>query len=252
MVSTMVIALPSAIKTFNWIGTLWGGSIQFTSAMLFAVGFVAMFVIGGLSGIFMAATPVDMNIHDTYFIVGHLHYVLFGGSTFAIFAGLYYWFPKMFGRMMDERLGKLHFLLSFVFFNGTFFFMHIIGMRGHPRRVANPYLYKFLDNPGIHFMNEFMTVSALLLGAAQLLLIYNVAASLLAGRRAPANPWRANTLEWATTSPPPHYNFAAIPTVYHPAYEYSIPGQDDDFLPQTQPLPGLAESPDSAPVPAPA
>ena len=243
MLSTMVIALPSAIKTFNWIGTLWGGSIQFTAAMLFATGFVAMFVIGGLSGIFMAATPIDIHIHDTYFIVGHLHYVLFGGSSFAIFAGLYYWFPKIFGRMLDERLGKIHFLLTFISFNCTFFLMHIIGLRGHPRRVANPYIYQFLDNPGVHFMNEFMTVSALLMGAAQLILIYNVLASLVAGKRAPDNPWRANTLEWATSSPPPHHNFATIPTVYHAAYEYSVPGEAEDFIPQTQPLANLAPSP---------
>ena len=242
MLSTMVIALPSAIKTFNWIGTLWGGSIQFTAAMLFAIGFVAMFVIGGLSGIFMAATPIDIHIHDTYFIVGHIHYVLFGGSMFGIFAGLYYWFPKIFGRMLDERLGKVHFFLTFVFFNGTFFLMHIMGMRGAPRRVSNPYIYKFLDNSGIHFMNDFMTVSALLLGAAQLILVMNVLGSLVAGRRAPANPWRANTLEWATDSPPPHYNFQAIPTVYHSAYEYSVPGREEDFLPQTEPVPALATS----------
>jgi cytochrome c oxidase subunit 1 len=237
MLSTMVIALPSAIKVFNWLGTLWGGSIQFTAAMLFALGFVSMFVIGGLSGIFMAATPVDMHIHDTYFIVGHIHYVLFGGSTFAIFAGLYYWFPKMFGRLMDERLGKIHFFLTYLFFNGTFFFMHVIGLRGHPRRVANPYLYQFLDNAAVHFMNEFMTVSALLLGAAQLLFVYNFFVSLAAGRRAGENPWRANTLEWNTSSPPPHYNFARIPTVYHAAYEYSHPGADEDYLPQTKLLP---------------
>src|SRR5947209_1475978 len=138
MLSTMMIALPSAIKVFNWTGTMWGGQIHFTSAMLNAIAFVTMFIIGGLSGIFMAATPVDMHIHDTYFIVAHIHYVLFGGSTFGIFAAIYFWFPKMFGRMMDERLGKVHFFLTFLFFNGTFFLMHIIGMHGHPRRIAHP------------------------------------------------------------------------------------------------------------------
>jgi cytochrome c oxidase subunit 1 len=237
MLSTMMIALPSAIKVFNWLGTLWGGSLHLTSAMLNALAFVAMFIIGGLSGIFMAATPVDIHIHDTYFIVGHIHYVLFGGSTFGIFAAIYYWFPKMFGRMMDERLGKLHFFLTFLFFNGTFLLMHIVGMHGHPRRIADPYVYEFLNRPAIRGMNVFMTVNALLLGAAQLIIVYNFIVSLVAGKKAGDNPWKANTLEWSTVSPPPHYNFARIPTVYHAAYEYSVPGVDDDFLPQTQPLP---------------
>ncbi len=132
MLSTMMIALPSAIKVFNWLGTMWGGRIQYTTAMLNAMAFVAMFIIGGLSGIFMAATPVDMHIHDTYFIVGHIHYVLFGGSMFALFGAISFWFPKMFGRMMNERLGLIHFFLTFIFFNGTFFLMHIVGMHGHP------------------------------------------------------------------------------------------------------------------------
>jgi cytochrome c oxidase subunit 1 len=240
MLSTMMIALPSAIKVFNWIGTMWGGQLHFTSAMLNAVAFVAMFIIGGLSGIFMAATPVDMHIHDTYFIVGHIHYVLFGGSTFAIFAGIYYWFPKMFGRMMDERLGKIHFFLTFLFFNGTFFLMHIVGMHGHPRRIADPNIYDFLRTPGIQWMNQFMTVNALLLGLTQLIIVYNFVYSLVAGPRAPDNPWHANTLEWTTTSPPPHYNFERIPTVYHAAYEYSVPGVEQDYLPQTQPRPVTA------------
>jgi cytochrome c oxidase subunit 1 len=240
MLSTMMIALPSAIKVFNWIGTMWGGSLHFTTAMLNAIAFVAMFIIGGLSGIFMAATPVDMHIHDTYFIVAHIHYVLFGGSTFGLFAAIFYWFPKMFGRMLDERLGKLHFFLTFIFFNLTFFPMHIIGLHGHPRRIADPNVYEFLRNPGIQGLNTFMTISALLLGATQLLVAYNFIASLIAGERAPANPWKANTLEWTTSSPPPHYNFEHLPTVYHAAYEYSVPGVEDDFLPQTEPRPPQA------------
>src|SRR2546422_3760635 len=161
MVSTMLIAVPTAIKTFNWLGTLWRGNIHFTAAMLNAMSFVSMFIIGGLSGIFMASTPVDMFIHDTYFIVAHLHYVLFGGSLFGIFAAVHYWFPKMFGRMMSETLGKVHFWLTFIGFNCTFFPMHIIGIGGHMRRIANPSLYEFLK-PLQHW-NTFMSVSALLL-----------------------------------------------------------------------------------------
>jgi cytochrome c oxidase subunit 1 len=237
MLSTMMIALPSAIKVFNWLGTIWGGRIQYTSAMLNALAFVSMFVIGGLSGIFMAATPVDMHIHDTYFIVGHIHYVLFGGSTFAIFAAIYYWFPKMFGRMMNERLGLIHFFLTFLFFNGTFFLMHIVGMHGHPRRIADPTIYAYLRGPAITGMNLTMTISALLLGATQIIFALNFFYSLVAGPRASANPWHANSLEWATDSPPAHFNFARIPAVYHAPYEYSVPGAREDYLPQSQPRP---------------
>ncbi len=240
MLSTMLIALPSAIKVFNWLGTMWGGRIQFTSAMLNAMAFVSMFIIGGLSGIFMAATPVDMHIHDTYFIVAHIHYVLFGGSTFGIFAAIYYWFPKMFGRMMDERLGKVHFALTFLTFNGTFFLMHIIGMHGHMRRIADPTIYEFLRGANVVGMNRFMTVNAFALGLSQLVFAANFFYSLVAGPRAPDNPWHANSLEWATASPPPYYNFETIPTVYHPAYEYSVPGVVGDYLPQTEPRPPIA------------
>src|SRR6185436_13257079 len=156
MVSTMVIAVPSAVKTFNWLGTLWGGRIHFTVPMLNAIAFVTMFVIGGLSGVFMAATPVDMFIHDTYFIVAHIHYVLFGGSLFAIFGGIVFWYPKMFGRMMNETWGKVHFWLTFIFYNGTFFPMHIIGMGGHMRRLYDPTIYDFLKP--MQGMNIFISI----------------------------------------------------------------------------------------------
>ncbi len=237
MLSTMMIALPSAVKVFNWLGTMWGGRIQFTTAMLNAMAFVSMFVIGGLSGIYMAATPVDMHIHDTYFIVAHIHYVLFGGSTFGIFAAIYYWFPKMFGRMMNETVGKIHFVLSFLFFNGTFFLMHIIGLHGHPRRIADPTVYEFLNASGVIGMNQFMTVNAILLGLAQLPFAGNFFYSLVAGKKAGANPWNANTLEWSTESPPPHHNFPETPVVHHGAYEYSVPQMDRDFVMQTDPTP---------------
>ncbi|MBI4839762.1 MAG: cbb3-type cytochrome c oxidase subunit I [candidate division NC10 bacterium] len=233
MISTMVIAVPSAIKTFNWLGTLWGGSIRFTTPMLHALAFVSMFVIGGLSGIFMASTPVDIFIHDTYFIVAHIHYVVFGGSVFAIFAAISYWFPKLFGRMMNEPLGKIHFWLTFLAFNGTFFPMHILGVGGHMRRIYNPLQYEFLLP--LQPVNVFITVSALVLGAAQLVLVVNFFWSLFAGKKAERNPWQANTLEWTAPSPPPHGNWGdTLPVVYGGPYEYSPPGVSEDYLPQTQ------------------
>jgi cytochrome c oxidase subunit 1 len=226
--------VPSAIKTFNWLGTLWGGNIRFTVPMLFAVGFVALFVIGGLSGIYMANTPVDIFIHDTYYIVAHIHYVVFGGSIFALFAGLYYWFPKMFGRKLNTTLGHLHFWPTFIAFNCTFFPMHILGLGGHMRRIYNPLQYDFLQ-PLQHW-NVFITQSALVLGLAQIPFAINFFYSMFAGRKAEANPWSANTLEWVAPSPPPHGNFVQIPTVYHGPYEYSSPLVAEDFLPQNRAL----------------
>ncbi|GIW39755.1 MAG: cytochrome c oxidase subunit 1 [Candidatus Binatia bacterium] len=234
MITTMLIAVPSAIKTFNWLGTLWGGDIHFTTPMLNALAFVSMFVIGGLSGIYMASTPVDIFIHDTYFIVAHIHYVVFGGSVFAIFAAVYYWFPKMFGRMMNETLGKIHFWLTFVAFNCTFFPMHILGVGGHMRRIYNPLQYEFLKP--LQPINEFISISAICLGIAQIPFIVNFFWSLAFGRKAERNPWKANTLEWDAPSPPPHGNFESIPTVYRGPYEYSSPLVPEDWLPQTRRL----------------
>ena len=235
MLSTMVIAVPSAIKTFNWLGTIWGGSIRFTTPMLNALAFVAMFVIGGLSGVHMAITPVDMFIHDTYYIVAHIHYVVFGGSIFGMFAGIYFWFPKMFGRMMNETLGKIHFWLTFIAFNCTFIPMHLIGVGGHMRRIYNPMQYEFLQP--MQPMNVFITVSAFCLGAAQLVFIYNFCRSLYRGKKAERNPWQANTLEWGAPSPPPHGNWGeTIPSVYRGPYEYSSPEVAEDWLPQDKQL----------------
>ncbi|MGA2382240.1 MAG: cbb3-type cytochrome c oxidase subunit I [Gemmatimonadales bacterium] len=238
MVSTIVIAVPSAIKVFNWLGTLWRGNIHFTTPMLNALAFVSMFIIGGLSGIFMASTPVDMYIHGTYFIVAHIHYVLFGGSLFAVFAGIYFWYPKMFGRQMSERWGKVHFALTFVFYNLTFFPMHILGIGGEMRRIYDPTVYDFLRP--LQPINVFITINAFLLGLSQLVFAANFIGSLFKGEKAERNPWRDTGLEWTTASPPPHGNFAETPHVYHGPYEYSVPGMDDDFLPVTTPPTGRA------------
>ncbi len=231
MLSTMVIAVPSAIKTFNWLGTIWGGSIRFTVPLLFAVGFVVNFLIGGLSGIFMASTPFDIYIHDTYFIVAHFHYVV-AGIIFAIFAGVYYWFPKMFARRTNSFLGYLHFAGTFIFFHATFFPMHILGVAGHPRRIYNPELYHYLDP--IKGVNHWITISAFCLGAAQIPFFLNFFGSLFFGPKADRNPWQANSLEWSSPTPGIHGNFQSLPTVYRGPYEYSVPGMTEDFLPQDQ------------------
>jgi cytochrome c oxidase subunit 1 len=233
MTSTMVIAVPSAIKTFNWLGTLWGGSIRFTAPMLYALAFVSMFVIGGLSGIYMAATPVDIFIHDTYFIVAHIHYVVFGGSIFGMFAAISYWYPKMFGRMLNETLGKIHFFGTFLAFNCTFFPMHILGLGGHMRRIYNPTQYEFLLP--LQKWNVFITVSAIVLGLFQIVFFVNFFWSMFKGKRAEQNPWNANTLEWEAPTPPPHGNFLEIPVVHRGPYEYSVPGMKEDWLPQAAP-----------------
>jgi cytochrome c oxidase subunit 1 len=232
MIATIMIALPSAVKTFNWLGTCWGANIRYTTAMLNALAFVSMFVIGGLSGIFMAATPVDVYFHDTYFIVAHIHYVLFMSSLFGIFGAIYFWFPKMFGRMMNEKWGKVHFALTFLFSNCVFFPMHIVGMAGHPRRYYDPTLYRFLQEA--QPLNVFMSISALLLGLAQVIFLVNFFYSLFRGPRASRNPWHSNTPEWSAPSPPPHGNFETTPIVYRGPYEYASPEVEDDYHPQTE------------------
>ena len=234
MISTMLIAVPSAIKVFNWMGTMWRGNIRLHVPMLHAVAFVAMFVIGGLSGIFMAATPVDIYIHDTYFIVAHIHYVLFGGSLFAIFAAVTYWYPKMFGRLMNPMLGKIHFWLTFVFYNLVFFPMHNLGVYGHMRRIYDPSQYEFLQP--LAPLNTFITVNALLLFATQILFAVAFIKGWFNGEKAGENPWEANGLEWTVPSPPAHGNFARVPIVYRGPYEYSSPLVEEDFLLQTRKL----------------
>lgn len=233
MTTTMLIAVPSAIKTFNWLGTMYRGSIRFTTPMLHAIAFVSMFVIGGLSGIYMANTPVDIAIHDTYFIVAHIHYVVFGGSLFAIFGGIIFWYPKMYGRYMNDTLSKIHFWLTFISFNCTFFPMHILGVGLHRRRIENPMATEYTQM--FEGMNIFITMSAFTLGAVQLILLFNFFWSMKKGKVAEKNPWQVNTLEWEAPTPVPHGNFAQIPTVHRGPYEYSVPGEESDWIPQAQP-----------------
>jgi cytochrome c oxidase subunit 1 len=217
MVTTAIIAIPTGIKIFSWLATLWRGVLHLDTPMLFALGFLTMFTCGGISGVMLAMIPLTIHVSDTYFIVAHIHYVLFGGSLFTIFAGVYYWFPKMTGRMYDERLGRLHFWLTFIFFNATFGPMHIIGVQGMPRRVYD-YADKFAT------WNLIISISAFILGLSTLVFAYNMVASWRGGPRAVANPWRALTLEWQVSSPPPIFNFDAIPTVVGGPYEYGVPG----------------------------
>jgi cytochrome c oxidase subunit 1 len=235
MISTLLIAVPSAIKTFNWMGTMWRGNLKFHVPMLHAIAFVAMFVIGGLSGVFMASTPVDIYIHDTYFIVAHIHYVLFGGSLFALFGAITFWYPKMFGRMMSPFWGKVHFWLTIVFYNLTFFPMHNIGLAGHMRRIYDPTNYAFLQP--VQPLNTFISIMAFSLFAVQIIFALNFIISWFRGEKAPANPWDDTGLEWTTPSPAPHGNWPATPTVHQDAYEFSHPQAPRDFLMQDEALP---------------
>jgi heme/copper-type cytochrome/quinol oxidase subunit 1 len=231
--STIVIALPSGIKVFNWLATIWGGRLHLTVPMLNALAFVSLFVIGGLSGIVMSSTAIDAQLHMTYYIVAHIHYVLFGGSTFGIFAAIYFWYPKMFGRMMNENLGRIHFVLSYIFFNCTFFAMHILGLQGMPRRVADYTDYTLWAH--LKPMNQFITISAFCLMLSQIPFVINFLGSWIWGPKAPNNPWNATTLEWTdAASPPGHGNFETIPVVYHGPYEYSSPVVAEDWLAQSR------------------
>jgi len=207
-ISTMLIAVPTGVKIFNWIGTLWGGSLQFKTPLYFAVGMVAMFIIGGLSGVMHASPPADLQQTDTYFVVAHFHYVLFGGAIFGLTAGAYYWFPKMFGRMLSEGLGKLHFWLMFIGFNVTFFPMHFLGLNGMPRRV-----YTYPAGLNFEFWNQVQTWGSLLLGLSFVIFLVNLFKTMRKPADAPADPWRGATLEWLIPSPPQEFNFAEVPPV---------------------------------------
>ena len=236
-IMTMSIGVPSAIKTFNWLGTLWGGNVRLQSPMLYAIGFVSLFVSGGLSGPFLAQPTLDIPLHDTYFVVGHFHLIMGVAAIFGMFAGTYYWFPKMFGRMMNENLAKIHFFLTLIGTYAIFMPMHYLGMAGQTRRYSQftevAYQQKLLP------LQTFMTYMAFITIAAQLIFVVNFVWSLMKGPKASDNPWEATTLEWTTTTPPPHDNFGGVtPVVNNGPYEYSVPGAARDFTMQTDPATG--------------
>jgi cytochrome c oxidase subunit 1 len=216
MILTMVIAIPTGIKIFSWMATLWGGSIEFSAACLFSIGFLITFTLGGITGFFLAAVPADLHEHGTYFVVAHFHYVLYGGSVFGIFAGLYYWWPKITGRMMNERWGQIHFWVTFVSFNATFMPMHWLGLLGMPRRVA-------IYDPEFEFWNVVVSICSFFLAASTMILFINMAWSFKNGKKAGPNPWGARTLEWMISSPPPYYNFKKVPAVLAAPYDFGNP-----------------------------
>ncbi len=232
---TMSIGVPSAIKTFNWLGTLWGSRIRFTTAMLFALGFVSLFVTGGLSGLFLAQPALDLYLHDTYFVPAHFHLIMGVAAIFGMFAAMYFWFPKMFGRFLNETIGKVHFWITFVGVYAIFMPMHFQGMAGHPRRYAETSGFEFLKP--IQGMHEFISIAAFITIGAQLLFLLNFVWGLKWGKKADdINPWQATTLEWTVPSPPPHDNFAGhVPVVYRGPYEFSVPGEEKDFIRQSEP-----------------
>ena len=215
-ITTEMISIPTGVLFFIWLATLWKGKIRFEPPMLFALGFVAMFLIGGIDGVWMASPAMDFAIHDTYWVVAHIHYVLFGGTVFGIMAGMYYWFPKMFGRMLSRRLGKWHFWLQFIGFNLTFFPMHFLGLWGMPRRIAD-----YPPDKGWNTLNGLATLGSYVIGIAMILFLVNVITTLRKPRVAVADPWAGNTLEWATTSPPPPHNFDRLPEIrsVRPVYD---------------------------------
>jgi len=235
MITTLIIAVPSAVKTFNWLATLWRGNIRFTAAMLFAIGMVSFFISGGLTGIFLGNAALDINLHDTYFVVAHFHLVMGSAAIFGMLAGVYHWFPKMFGRMMNERLGYLHFWLTFIGAYLVFFPMHFMGLDGVPRRY-----YAFTEFESMKqwlSVNTFITWAAIMAAVAQCAFLFNFVYSIFFGKKATQNPWEANTLEWTAPVEHIHGNWPGeIPSVYRWPYDYSKPGADEDFIQQTVPL----------------
>ena len=241
MFLTLIIAIPSAVKVFNYLTTLWRGNLVFTSAMMFSIGMVSFFISGGLTGIFLGNSAIDIQLHDTYFVVAHFHLVMGSASFFGMMAGIYHWFPKMFGRMMDKKLGYIHFWLTFIGVYMVFFPMHYIGIAGFPRRYYSFTNYSFTDM--YTDLNMFVSVAAIITFAAQFIFLFNFFYSMFRGRRASLNPWKSNTLEWTTPLNPGHGNWPGeIPAVYRWPYDYSKPGAPDDFIPQTVPLSATPES----------
>jgi cytochrome c oxidase subunit 1 len=231
MLLTLIIAVPSAVKTFNYLATMWMGNIRFTNAMLFSIGLVSLFITGGVTGIFLGNAALDIPLHDTYFVTAHFHLVMGSASAFGFFAGVYHWFPKMFGRMMSERLGYIHFWMTFISVYCVFFPMHFMGMAGVPRRYYAASTFDFTQ--GFSDMNAFITVAALFGFVGQLCFLYNFFYSIFKGKTATQNPWNSNTLEWTTPVNPGHGNWPGeIPSVYRWPYDYSKPGVNNDYLPQ--------------------
>jgi cytochrome c oxidase subunit 1 len=233
-ITTLAVGVPSAIKTFNWLATLWGSRIRFTTAMLFALGFVSLFVSGGVTGLLLAQPAVDIPLHDTYFPVAHFHIIMGLAAIFGIFGGTYYWFPKMFGRMMSERVGKIHFWTTIVGVYAIFMPMHFLGIAGAPRRYAQLTEFQYLQH--LQPLQLFISVSAFFTIAVQVLFVWNFFWSMWKGPKAAMNPWESTSLEWIIPSPPPHDNFGPIePVVHHGPYEYSVPGAPNDYVLQTAP-----------------
>jgi len=234
--STLIIAVPTAIKVYNWVLTLWRGDIHLTVPMLFTLAFILTFLAGGLTGLFLGNVSVDIPLSGTYFVVAHFHMVMGVAPLLVIFGGIYHWFPKVTGRMLDDRIGKLHFWITFLGTYLIFFPMHYLGVLGMPRRYYNFDGYQFIP-PSAFALNTFITVVALVVGAAQLLFVFNLAWSAFRGRQAPPNPWRAASLEWLTpATPPQHGNWGPqAPVVYRWAYAYNVPGSKQDFIAQTAP-----------------
>ncbi|AKD02259.1 cbb3-type cytochrome c oxidase subunit I [Pontibacter korlensis] len=235
MFLTLIIAVPSAVKVFNWLATLWRGNIRFTSAMMFAIGFVSLFISGGLTGIILGNSSLDIQLHDTYFVVAHFHLVMGAAAFFGMFAGVYHWFPKMFGRMMDEKLGYVHFWLTFLSVYLIFMPMHYIGIAGFPRRY---YAWTGYETFNIFAdLNSFISIAAVLGFSAQFIFLFNFIYSIFFGRRSSPNPWHSNTLEWTTPVLPGHGNWPGpLPVVYRWPYDYSKPGSPEDYIPQTVPF----------------
>jgi cytochrome c oxidase subunit 1 len=233
--TTLLIAIPSAVKAFNYITTLWKGNLQFTPAMLFSIGLVSSFITGGVTGIILADSTLDINVHDTYFVVAHFHIVMGLSAIFGMFAGVYHWFPKLFLRMMNKKLGYVHFWTTIVFAYGTFFPQHFLGLAGVPRRYYTNSNFPMFDN--LVDINEICTISAILGALVQVIFLFNFFYSMFRGEKAPQNPWNSNTLEWTTPMANIHGNWpGALPVVHRWPYDYSKPGKEKDFVPQTVPL----------------